>query len=189
LIAMLAISCHKKPRPAKVNQLDKSGLRQGEWHYHYPDGKLKEIVFFKDDIKSGAQKRYFENGQINLEMYWKQDSIDSWLDSVNRMYSEDGTLLLESYYHNGEPDSVFHIFYNSGSMKEEEHFRHGQKVGIWKYYREDGSLKKTIDYNGYEQYWSEDNTSGLITWYDEAGDTSKTETWMQGSQIEVKEYK
>lgn len=186
---LLAASCGKKPsKPVALNQLDENGMRQGEWHIKYPDGKLREIIFFKDDKQSGAQKRFFENGQLNIEMYWACDSLSSWLDSVNRMYGDDGTLLLESFYKDGIPDSLFRIFYNNGILKQTERYRQGQKVGLWQYFREDGTLEKTIDYTGFEQNWSEENQSGIITWYDETGKAVKSEIWTQGSQIEIKNF-
>ncbi len=182
LTLLAAASCHRGGE--QYNRVNEAGERDGEWRFYYDSGELREIITYRDGRKDGPQFQFYPNGNLSLETYWDSDSTASWLDSVTRQYSEYGQLVMEGWYRDGTPDSLFRYWYPDGTLKEVRIYRDGLKTGLWKYYRPDGSLEKTVDYRGFEQYWTEDTRAGIMTWYGPGGDTLLQETWLEGRKVE-----
>lgn len=90
---------------------------------YYPNGKIEyedNYIETKDGgkVKNGAQKYYYENGQLKSEIHFV----------------------------NGEFEGFFKEYYENGQLKQEGHYRSSKKSGIWKSYRENGQLALEMPY-------------------------------------------
>ncbi len=50
-----------------------NGLREGEWKWYYPDGKLKRTSIYKKGKKNGKTIYYYPNGKKRSEIYFVDD--------------------------------------------------------------------------------------------------------------------
>ena len=56
------------------------------------------------------------------------------LDGVSKVFSEEGVLLAEAYFTDGEPNGVSKEFYPNGKLKSEQNFSMGALNGPAKYF-------------------------------------------------------
>ncbi len=49
------------------------GLREGEWKWYYPTGKLKRTSIYKKGKKNGKTVYYWPNGNKRMEIYFYED--------------------------------------------------------------------------------------------------------------------
>ena len=71
----------------------KNGLLDGEYKWKYNDGKLSQLEFYKKGIRVGPMKRWWMNGNLQLEM--NTDFYKSWYKS--------GQLKVYTDYKNRQP--------------------------------------------------------------------------------------
>ena len=50
-----------------------NGLREGEWKWYYPDGKLKRTSIYKKGKKNGKTIYFYPNGKKRAEIYFVDD--------------------------------------------------------------------------------------------------------------------
>ena len=68
-----------------------------------------------------------------------------------KYFYDDGTLLFDGNYVQGQPDGKHKYFYPDGSLKEEQYYSSGVRDKHWKKYDTEGNLIVTISYeNGKE---------------------------------------
>ena len=87
----------------------------------------------KIDIK----RSYFTNGNIEYEVEYINDK----LDGLSRVWLEDGTLISESEYSNGQPHGIWIQYHPNGSMKYEVYYEYGEKTGDEKWFYENGQIQ------------------------------------------------
>lgn len=88
-----------------------SQYKFGEWKYFYPNGNIKEKVYYNSEGELvGDRFEYHENGTISF-----------------KQYNRDGINFMESYNENG----------NLSSIQQYDH--NWEKTGKWVYYNMDGS--------------------------------------------------
>jgi hypothetical protein len=76
----------------------KYGLRDKEWRYWYPDGKLKEIIRWKSGAKHGRYLLYNDLGELMAKGNFKNDK----LHGAFYTYGGRKTVLEKKRYKNGE---------------------------------------------------------------------------------------
>ena len=89
-----------------------------------------------------VERSYFPNGNIEYEA----EFINQKLDGTSRVWLEDGTLLSESEYTNGQPNGVWKTFHPNKKLKYETAYFHSQKHGYERWYYENGQLKSEKEY-------------------------------------------
>ena len=97
-----------------------AGKQNGKAQSFYPDGNIAEEIIWKDGIKDGACKQYFNSGQLKSTGIYISDKLEG----------------------------AFASFYPSGKQEIEGAYRHGAPDGEWKRYDENGKLTSTIKYAG-----------------------------------------
>ena len=103
---------NESSNPEVSSETYKNGILFGESITYYPDsGNPTEIVFYINGKKDGKLLKYFP----------------------------DGTLMTESYYKDGLPDGTFVHYYMNGKVQIEGSYIDGVQTGEWKYYNEDGN--------------------------------------------------
>ena len=68
------------------------------------------------------------------------------------IYYDDGTLLFEGDYIQGNPDGKLKYYYPKGALKEEQYYSSGIPDKNWKRFDEEGNLIVTITYVDGKEY-------------------------------------
>lgn len=143
-----------------INRTNAEGQKTGSWKTYYPNGEIKEDIFYKDGILDGTAKIYSESGTLINERSYREgkiieEGIQMKVEAIELIsYYDDGVtvkrkgIYLDSipvgrhYFYNtrGKPEKA--IRYNDkgirtaeGSFDENEN-----RVGEWKNYYETGEL-------------------------------------------------
>lgn len=78
-------------------QYDEAVTMSGEWTYYYQNGKIKEIVNFKNNVEDGAFKEFYENGNLKAEGNYTQLQLGIETQGVEqgelKEYDENGELV------------------------------------------------------------------------------------------------
>lgn len=78
-------------------QYDEAVTMSGEWKYYYQNGKIEEIVNFKNNIEDGAFVEYYENGNKKAEGTYVPVSfgieVEGKEDGELKEYNENGELV------------------------------------------------------------------------------------------------
>ena len=98
------------------------GKRDGPSTKYYPEGSVAEVLHWKDDLKHGAWKQFFEDSTMRLSSQYKMDQLNGHY----RVYNRDKVLLID------------------GSYKQ------GKMEGDWKFYDKDGKLNRLLEYSSGE---------------------------------------
>ena len=100
-------------------------------------------TYFKFIEKSAPQinidieRSYFPNGNIEYEAEYINDK----LDGLSRVWLEDGTLISESEYSNGQPHGLWMQYHPNCSIKYEVYYEYAKKTGDEKWFYENGQIK------------------------------------------------
>ena len=110
--------------------IDVAGKRQDEWKDYYPDGNLKAMGSYLDNLRSGKWTFYFKNGNIEQTgEYIKGKEIGIWT-----WYYENGNVWREESYFNGKEDGIMIEYSENGKIITKGDWVDGEKEGEW-YYR------------------------------------------------------
>jgi antitoxin component YwqK of YwqJK toxin-antitoxin module len=94
------------------------GLKDGPAIKYYSAGGKAEVIFWKDDLKSGQWKQYYEDSTLRLSSQHVMNKIHG----PYKVYNRNNILMLEGSYLNGSQD------------------------GEWKFYDEEGNLLRSLSY-------------------------------------------
>jgi antitoxin component YwqK of YwqJK toxin-antitoxin module len=119
--------------------LVKKNLEQGLWkRYWNVDGKLKEIINFKDGKPHGERKNYWKNGNLKSSAYW-----DSGIQSGKGFfYYENGNLEESNYWLNEKLHGVYKAYYPDKTLKTHCNYWNNQTLDTCRNYYPNGNLKK-----------------------------------------------
>lgn len=164
----------------KIQGQYKNKQRIGEWKEYHPNGQVSSVYTYDEGKRSKEYTSYFDNGIIRSEtILIKGDYVSKgyyasgklqyeriFNDGYYREYSEDGTLVVESNYADGELDGMWKQYYDSGELLWQVAYKNGYKEGKYQNYYKNGQLKlegKTIKgkKEGEEKRYRE---SGELEW-------------------------
>jgi antitoxin component YwqK of YwqJK toxin-antitoxin module len=142
-----------------------NGLKEGEWLFYYPDGKIMAKELYKNDELNGKSFSYYPNGLLSGIEYWVDDlQEDSAFyfhpnGKLNRKgryekgvyqgiwltFFENEVLNQLVYYVDGLPDGKSKNWFSSGLIEEEGSYRFGKKDGQFiSYFEKKGSPIRLI---------------------------------------------
>lgn len=102
----------EKSNPVVSMETYKNGILFGESITYYTDsGNPAEILMLENGKKNGKLLKYFPDGQ----------------------------LMTESYYKDGQPDGSFIHYHPNGKVQIQGVYYNGRQAGEWKYFDEDGN--------------------------------------------------
>ena len=81
--------------------------------YYYPNGKIKVIENYKDNLLNGESKYYYENGKISAE----GNFINGLEEGEYKVYYENGQLRILENYSKGELNGPLFNYYENGDIK------------------------------------------------------------------------
>ena len=83
------------------------------------------------------ERSYFQNGNIEYEAQYINDK----LDGISRVWLEDGILISESEYSNGQPHGIWMQYHLNNSIKYKVNYEYGEKTGFEKWFYENGQIQ------------------------------------------------
>ncbi len=125
---------------------------------YYPDGSVKIVQSYKDDIPEGVRREYAPDGTIETSYIFKKGKIVG-----EGIVKEDG-----------KKDGSWEEFYSDGRLKAQGIYNNETKVGEWKYFYKNGNLEQT------GQYDDEGKLIGDWKWYYPSGNILREESFIDG---------
>jgi antitoxin component YwqK of YwqJK toxin-antitoxin module len=174
----------------------------GRWKYFYDNGNLKRETDYnsKGEI-SGDYISYFENGEINEHLRYK----DGKLDGISRIYRANASLKVEIGFKDDNPDDLRKYYNDHSGLDEEQPYSEGKVNGVVKSYHKEGTLASEITYvksemdgpakyyhsNGktsYEGKYVAGKLEGSYKEYDENGTLRSESNFSKGKLNGIKKY-
>jgi len=113
--------------------------RIGKWVFYHKDGKtILSEEFYVDRLLEGVSKTYFENGKIAEILNYKQGKLQG---NIKR-YSDTGVLLDDLNYENGKRQGIAKFYNIKGKLIYTGSYKNDEKVGKWKYFEDVKKLKQ-----------------------------------------------
>lgn len=90
----------------RINRIDSKGFKQGEWKEFYPNGNIKLEMSFRDDLMHGYYKEYDNRGRLVLTMLYENGAIvrsnveDAPDIEIVNRYDPEGKLIYSGPYRN-----------------------------------------------------------------------------------------
>jgi len=92
-------------------QYDEAVTMSGEWTFYYQNGKIKEIVNFKNSAENGIFKEYYENGNIKAEGTYAPLQLGVEVVGVEqgelKEYNENGELIAKKNCELGRCETIW----------------------------------------------------------------------------------
>ena len=103
------------------------------------NGKLKSRTNYQSindgGERHGIQESYYENGQLDSKLNFK----DGKIDGLGESYYENGQLYNKVNYKDGKEDGLRESYYENGQLWFIKNFKDGELHGLSETYFEDGS--------------------------------------------------
>ena len=100
-------------------------------------GQIEEAANIEVD-KDGYVKKYYENGQLEVEGNRK----DGKREGLWKWYYENGQLAIEGNWKDGSREGLWKWYYGNGQLELEGNYGTDGWNGLWKWYYEDGQLAR-----------------------------------------------
>jgi antitoxin component YwqK of YwqJK toxin-antitoxin module len=107
--------------------------REGTSYYYYPNGKLKQIINYRNNKKHGESKEYNNEGVLIAIYQYLNDYITE-KQNINRTIS-------------GVPDGIWQEYNENGTIKSEKVYRGGVLDGYAKEFDQSGKLVSSVHYD------------------------------------------
>lgn len=137
---------------------------------YYPDGKVKIVASYNNDIPEGVRREYSEEGEI----------IKGYVFKKGKVIGEGIT------NEEGKRDGPWKEYYFTGALRSEGTYDNGKRVGDWKFYHSNGLLEQIGNYT------KDGKEDGIWTWYYATGEILREEGYyigmLDGGSIEYDEY-
>jgi antitoxin component YwqK of YwqJK toxin-antitoxin module len=125
---------------------------------YYPDGQVKIVASYKDDVPQGVRREYSPEGDIVAGYIFKNGKIVG-----EGIIDEEGI-----------KDGPWQEFYTNGQLKSIGVYDKGKRIGEWKFYHKNGQLEQIGTYNEFGK------ADGTWTWYYPSGDLLREEGYFNG---------
>jgi len=138
---------------------------------YYPNGRIKTIASYKDDVPEGVRREYDESGKIKKAYIFKEGIItgegimnDKGIkEGAWKEYFPDGKLRAEGLYDDGNRTGEWKFFHRNGSVEQIGHYnRDGRPDGLWQWFFASGEIR--IEENYFDGYFD-----GYMVEYDDDG--------------------
>ena len=114
---------HKASKAIMTIENYANGKLEGLRSVFYPNGKIAEVINFKDNLKEGICKRYTENGIVIEESAYKNNEYNG----TTTFKDSDGNLISKGNFVDGKKAGVWH-FYEKGKLSKEENMSFPQRT-------------------------------------------------------------
>jgi antitoxin component YwqK of YwqJK toxin-antitoxin module len=128
-----------------------------------------EVKTLTGHIPNGQVRRYYPNGKLFVESYYKNDK----LDGSSKAYFSTGTLEASVSYKNGKLNGPAKEYYETGKVRRSDNFVNGQMEGLTKIYNDNGTVRSEINY-------LHGAPDGICRFYDRNGKLVREEHYING---------
>ncbi len=125
---------------------------------YYPDGSVKTLQTYRNNVPQGVRREYDENGNITAGYLY-----DNGIKVAEGITREDGVR-----------DGAWKMFYKDGSLRAEGTYDNGLKTGPWVYYHPNGKVEQKGEYDG------KGHPKGRWVWYYPSGNILREEEYING---------
>ena len=167
LIIFLFVSCKKRVIEYYQNGHLKSvieyrnGKEDGMTVYYDDDYERPVLeIMMKNGKRNGKMTRYFFNGNIEVQAYYKDDMQQG----VYQEYDLQGNPIIECYYVDGKKTGAYTTYHEKGMVKEKGAFQDDLFDGKWEYFDARGLPVGEGEF---------DRGTGCLTAYDQNGRRSR----------------
>jgi len=186
-----AIYYHENGTRSIIANYNTNDELDGQLEYYYKCGQIKEIVPYKNGVKTGKGQVFFENGDVKVDYYLK----DSELEGDHISYYKNGQISNQYSIVSGKSNGMYYSYYMDGQLEEEGNydndslsgewvgyhpngkirykgtFLKGKRVGKWIDYHTNGEIKNAINYG------NKGKRNGESNYFNEFGILYNTETY------------
>lgn len=149
---------------------ERSGKREGQALYFYPEGKIKVETFYSKGRLHGPWTFYSRSGRIlaqslfiegrqegkcvyfyqNGALYYLGNYLNGTQEGVQEYYYPDGSLKTSLEYSQGKLNGSVHLYHANGVPAREIHFNRGELHGVEKMWDEAGKLILEAEYEHHQ---------------------------------------
>jgi len=137
---------------------------------YYPNGKVKIIASYNEDVPEGVRREYSEDGKI----------VKGYVFKKGKVIGEGIT------NEEGKREGLWKEYYLNGVLKSVGEYSDGKRIGDWKFYHSNGQVEQIGSYT------RDGKEDGIWTWYYPDGQLLREEGYylgmLDGSSIEYDEY-
>ncbi len=164
--------------------------------YYYPDGKVKYVGTYKDDIPEGIHREFTPEGEVKSAKIFADGLLigEGIIDTLGRQqgpwkeFHTNGELKSQGEYLNGKRIGEW-VFYHPNKKIEQKgkYDKKGKAQGPWKWYYESGNILR-------EENYLNDRQDGIMTEYDDAGKVITKGEYIDGYKegewfLELQDYR
>ncbi len=117
-------------------------LKQGNWKSYYNNGQLNEDLQYKNDELDGFSTKNHENGEIKIKINLKKDKRDGEYAE----YNFSGVISENASYKNGLIEGVYNEYFSQGQIYSQTEYKAGKKDGNFKRYFANGNIDMEVPY-------------------------------------------
>lgn len=118
-------------------------LYNGLYIEYYENGNKKIEMSLKEGEKDSTTILYFEDGKISEVLFYKNGLMHGRWEKFNLQ----GVKISEAFYYEDKKDSTWRIWNEQGQKIYEMHYQHGEKCGTWIQYSPSGEILSKRDYD------------------------------------------
>lgn len=113
------------------------------WTYYSEfDGTVRIREPYNQGKLHGTVRSYFPSGPVSEEMEWK----DGVKQGEWKQYYDDGSLRLESWYEQGMLNGPYRVYYPDSILKVKGTYGNDRSEGMWEFYDQSGTVLYAIEY-------------------------------------------
>jgi antitoxin component YwqK of YwqJK toxin-antitoxin module len=186
----------KKPK-GKIKKLSENGNPLGEWNYKngrlegetklfHPNGKLKMVENFSNNLPTSLST-YYENGQLNFQGSFTKGILNG---NVKKFY-DNGQLKFSEPLTNAKFNGLKKVFYPNGNLQEEKIFDGSTAKGPVKLYYPSGKLRETFNLKEWcisHFDWCTQKIDGQWKEYYENGNLKANITYVSGYEHGIAKF-
>ena len=119
-------------------------LKEGRWQFFSPttQGLLISEEEYSGNKKNGIDVKYYPDGKVAEKIFYKNDVRQGEC----LKYYPDGTLNLKTYYTNGKLNGKFEAFFENGNPEMTGQYKNDLREGEWIIYKKDGTRRFRTEY-------------------------------------------
>ncbi len=144
--------------------------KHGTYQRFSADGKLEERSEYVENVLHGKQEFFYPNGKVLEMVHYKNGKHDG----VYKAFFENGKVDQEATYVDGALNGEFKAYYPSGQLKEVLIYKNNEEFGPFTEYHENGKLKTEGSYNGADPDTNIGLEHGELKKYDKNGEHYQT---------------
>jgi len=128
-----------------------------------------ETYLIKGQKRFGLCEQYYSNGTLRAKMFYKNDLLHGPV----KYFSSTGSLLVDSWYFEGEKVGRVSKYYTNGKSYSEEYYKYDTPFLTHHFYYEDGKKKSVLPY-------SNGKLDGIVLLYSPNGQLKRKVSFKRG---------